>query len=65
MTDSSPSMLKSTLIGGLSLGILAAMPVIGVLNCACCALVIAGGFLAAFLLAISTVPILSNRPVSC
>lgn len=49
MTDSSPSMLKPTLIGGLSCGILGALPIIGVINCACCALIIAGGFLAAFL----------------
>jgi hypothetical protein len=42
-------MLKATLIGGAAFGFLAGLPIIGALNCACCALVVAGGFLAAFL----------------
>lgn len=47
--DNRPSMLKPTLIGGASLGAAAALPVVGWLNCACCALVAGGGFLAAYL----------------
>lgn len=44
-----PSMLKPTLIGGSVFGLLGALPFIGAINCACCALVMAGGFLAAYL----------------
>ena len=47
--DKRPSMLKATMIGGATAGVLAALPVIQFLNCACCALVIGGGFLAAYL----------------
>jgi len=42
-------MLKPALIGGVLLGIVSSLPVIGWLNCACCAWVVAGGFLAAYL----------------
>jgi len=42
-------MLKSTLIGGAVAGAVAGLPVLGALNCACCALIVGGGFLASFL----------------
>lgn len=44
-----PSMLKPTLIGGSVFGLLGALPIISALNCACCALILSGGFLAAYL----------------
>ena len=49
MDKSAPSMLKATLIGGAVAGFAASIPFVDVLNCLCCSLVIAGGFLAAFL----------------
>ena len=49
MSDSSPSMLKATVIGGSAAGFVASVPVVSLLNGCCCALVISGGFLAAFL----------------
>ena len=49
MDSQSPSMLKPTLIGGGLFGALAGLPVVGALNCACCALIAGGGFLAAYL----------------
>ncbi|HKQ60939.1 MAG TPA: hypothetical protein VJS92_06590 [Candidatus Polarisedimenticolaceae bacterium] len=49
MNDRSPSMLKSTLIGGSVFGVLSAVPILGLLNCACCALVLGAGFFAAYL----------------
>lgn len=49
MDNRSPSMLKSALIGGSAFGFVAGLPIVGALNCACCALVIAGGFLASYL----------------
>jgi hypothetical protein len=42
-------MLKPTLIGGGLMGLLGAIPVVNWLNCACCALVAGGGFIAAYL----------------
>jgi hypothetical protein len=42
-------MLKSTLIGGALFGFFGGLPYIGALNCACCALFVGGGFLAAYL----------------
>jgi hypothetical protein len=42
-------MLKATLIGGALFGFLGGLPLVGALNCACCALFVAGGFLAAYL----------------
>jgi len=42
-------MLKPTLIGGALFGFVGGLPVLGALNCACCSLVIGGGFLAAYL----------------
>lgn len=47
--DNAPSMLKSAAIGGSVFGLAAGLPLVGAINCACCALVIGGGFLAAFL----------------
>ena len=44
-----PSMLKPTLIGGGVAGLLGGLPLIGAINACCCALIIGGGFLAAFL----------------
>ncbi len=49
MDNNSPSMLKSTLIGGAVFGLLGGLPLISALNLCCCLLVMAGGFLAAFL----------------
>ncbi len=49
MDNQSPSMLKSTLIGGALFGFIGGLPLIGVLNCACCALVVAGGLLASYM----------------
>lgn len=47
--DSRPSMLKPAAIGGSLFGLLAGLPLVGALNCACCALVIGGGFFAGWL----------------
>ncbi len=49
MDKTAPSMLKATMIGGLTAGFVGGVPIIGAVNVCCCALVIAGGFLAAFL----------------
>jgi hypothetical protein len=51
MKSGSPSMLKATLIGGGLAGLMSSIPVVQWLNCVCCALVIGGGFLAAFIYA--------------
>jgi hypothetical protein len=48
MTDR-PEMLKSTLIGGVIFGVWAAIPILGFVNCLCCALVIGAGFVASYL----------------
>jgi hypothetical protein len=42
-------MLKPTLIGGLVFGVIGGLPLISALNCACCSLVVGGGFLASYL----------------
>jgi hypothetical protein len=42
-------MLKPALIGGVLLGILSSLPVINLFNCVCCAWIIGGGVLAAYL----------------
>jgi hypothetical protein len=42
-------MLKSALAGGVLLGVLSALPLVNLVNCLCCAWVIAGGVLAAYL----------------
>jgi type IV secretory pathway TrbD component len=44
-----PSMLKPALIAGVAFGVAGAIPVINLINCACCALIIGCGFLAAYL----------------
>ena len=47
--DSRPPMLKAAAIGGSALGAAAALPFVGMLQCACCSLVMGGGFLSAFI----------------
>jgi hypothetical protein len=49
MDNQAPPMLKSALISGVAFGVAGAIPVINWINCACCALIIGCGFLAAFL----------------
>ena len=49
MDNRAPSMLKATLIGGLTAGVVSGLPFVSALNACCCALVIGGGFLAAFI----------------
>lgn len=43
------AMLKPALIAGVLVGVLSALPLVGALNCFCCAWVIGGGVLAAYL----------------
>jgi hypothetical protein len=47
--NQAPSMLKPALISGVAFGVVAAIPFINLINCACCALIIGCGFFAAFL----------------
>jgi len=49
MSDRSPEMLKPTLIAGACFGTLGALPVVNLLNCACCALIISCGVFASYL----------------
>lgn len=49
MDNRAPSMMKAAMIGGGAAGIASSIPLVGAINCACCALVIGGGFLAGFL----------------
>ena len=49
MDRPAPSLLKPALIGGVAAGVASSVPGLQYVNCACCALVIGGGFLAAFL----------------
>jgi len=49
MNGQAPSMLKPALIAGAAFGIAGAIPVLNWINCACCALIIACGFVAAWL----------------
>jgi hypothetical protein len=49
MHQQAPSMLKPALISGIAFGVAGAIPVINWINCACCALIIGCGFLAAYL----------------
>ena len=44
------SYTKPALIGGAAMGVLTALPIIGLGNCACCLWVVGGGALAAYLL---------------
>ncbi len=58
-------MLKPALIGGVILGILSALPIVGAFNCVCCAWVIGGGVLAAYLyVKDSSVPVTLGRGVA-
>ncbi|HOC42115.1 MAG TPA: hypothetical protein PKJ99_03770 [Thermoanaerobaculales bacterium] len=50
MNGQAPSMLKPALIAGAAFGVAGAIPVINWINCACCALIIGCGFVAAWLL---------------
>ncbi len=54
MNNQAPSMLKPALIAGVTFGIAGAIPIIEYINCACCALIIACGFTAAYLQSKST-----------
>ncbi len=59
------SMLKPALIGGVLLGILSSIPIISAFNCVCCAWVIGGGVLAAYLyVKDSAVPVTLGRGVA-
>jgi len=49
MQGQAPSMIKPAMISGVAFGVAGAVPIINWINCACCALIIACGFLAAFL----------------
>lgn len=42
-------MMRAAALGGLALGAASATPLLGALNCACCSLVVLGGFLTAYL----------------
>jgi hypothetical protein len=58
-------MLKPALIGGVLLGILSSLPIINLFNCVCCAWVIGGGALAAYLyVKDSPVPVTLGRGVA-
>ncbi len=57
-------MLKPALAGGVLLGILSALPIINFFNCVCCAWVIGGGVLAAYMyVKDSPVPVTLGRGV--
>jgi hypothetical protein len=47
--NQAPSMLKPALISGVAFGVAGSIPVVNWINCACCALIIGCGLLAAFL----------------
>ncbi len=49
MQAQAPSMIRPALIAGVAFGIAGAIPFLNLLNCACCALVIGCGFVAAYL----------------
>ena len=49
MTQNTQTLMRPALIGGASLGVASAIPPVSFINCACCALVIGGGVLAAYL----------------
>lgn len=49
MNGQAPSMLKPVLIAGTAFGVAGAIPVLNWINCACCALIIGCGFVAAWL----------------
>jgi len=49
LSNAPSSKLRPAAIGGVALGIASAVPILNIVNCACCALVVGGGVLAAFL----------------
>lgn len=49
MDNNAPSILKPTVIGGVSAAVVSSIPVVACLNVFCCALVVGGGFLAGYL----------------
>ncbi len=49
MSEDTRRMLQPAAIGGVVFGVLSGIPVISLLNCACCAYAIGGGMLAAHL----------------
>lgn len=49
MQSQAPSMLKPALISGVAFGVAGAIPILNLINCACCALIIGCGLVAAFL----------------
>jgi hypothetical protein len=49
MQTEAPSMLRPALISGVAFGIAGAIPIIDLINCACCALIIGCGLVAAYL----------------
>lgn len=49
MQAEAPSMIRPALISGVAFGVAGAIPVVNMLNCACCALIIGCGFVAAYL----------------
>ena len=49
MNQATPNKLRPALIGGTAEGVASAVPVLNILNCACCLLVVGGGVLAAYL----------------
>ena len=58
-------MLKPALIGGVVLGVCSAIPVVNFLNCVCCAWVIVGGGLAAYMyVKDSAVPVTLGRGIT-
>jgi hypothetical protein len=42
--------LQPALVGGLFIGVLSALPIVGVFNCCCCLWVVSGGMIAAYLM---------------
>lgn len=48
------SLLMPALWGGLALGVLSALPIVGALNLCCCAWIVTGGMLAAYVLQANT-----------
>jgi hypothetical protein len=49
MQGQTPPMYKPALISGVAFGVAGAIPIVNFINCACCALIIGCGFLAAYL----------------
>lgn len=49
MKGQRPDLLVPALVGGAFLGVTSALPILEMLNCACCGLIITGGMLASYL----------------